>query len=165
MIVIAIDAGASTGMTTARVDENGIVEILKIDQFVADWDTTVTYIRQQVDGFITRGEEVQLVAEQFDLRPHNRFVADLTPVKINATLEYLLSLSGTIEPIVWQTPGMAKKLVTDEVLKNLGWYVTGKDVGYKDANDAKDSLRHLVYYLVHNQENRWVVEGGWPRDE
>ena len=96
-----------------------------------------------------------IVAEQFDLRPSNKFTADLTPVKVNAVLDWL------VDDVHYQTPAQAKGLVKDATLKNLGWWLTGKDVGYKDANDVRDAFRHLVYYLVHEMRHKWTLEGGW----
>ena len=50
-----------------------------------------------------------IVCEQFDLRPGNNFLADLTPVKINSVLGWELG------DIVWQTPAMAKTTMPDNV--------------------------------------------------
>ena len=136
--VIAIDPGVNTGIVVACVEEE--VEILHFDQFIC----------HQYPG-------AMIVAEQFDLRPGNKFSADLTPVKVNAILDWL------VDDIHYQTPAQAKGLVKDATLKNLGWWLTGKDVGYKDANDVRDAFRHLVYYLVHEMRNKWTLDNGWPR--
>ena len=79
-------------------------------------------------------------------------------MKVNAILDYKY-----LGRITYQTPAQAKGLVKDEALKNLGWWLTGKDVEYKDANAVRDAFRHLVYYLVHEAKNKWTLEGGWPR--
>lgn len=150
--VITIDPGVSTGLVVARVEEE--VEILHFDQFICSTHVeTARRIKQVLDTY----PDAVIVAEQFDLRPSNKFSADLTPVKVNAVLDWL------VDDVHYQTPAQAKGLVKDSVLKNLGWWLTGKDVSYKDANDVRDAFRHLVYYLVHQMHHKWTLDTGWPR--
>lgn len=150
--VIAIDPGVNTGIVVARVEEE--VEIVHFDQFIcATHVETAHRIKQVLDTY----PDAVIVAEQFDLRPGNKFTADLTPVRVNAILDWLVG------DIHYQTPAQAKGLVKDAVLKSLGWWLTGKDVGYKDANDVRDAFRHLVYYLVHQMRHKWTLDTGWPR--
>ena len=150
--VIAIDPGVNTGLVVARVEEE--VEILHFDQFICSTHTeTAELIKHYLDEY----PQAIVVAEQFDLRPSNRFTADLTPVKVNAILDWF------VDDIHYQTPAQAKGLVKDATLKNLGWWLTGKDVDYKDANDVRDAFRHLVYYLVHELKHKWTLDNGWPR--
>lgn len=152
MIIQTIDPGVSTGVVIARVDAE--VEILYFDQFICSTHVETSKI---LEDLINRFDVDVVVSEQFDLRPSNKFTADLTPVKINAVLDWL------VDDIHYQTPAQAKGLVKDATLKNLGWWLTGKDVNYKDANDVRDAFRHLVYYLVHDLKHKWTLEGGWPR--
>lgn len=150
--VIAIDPGVNTGIVVARVEEE--VEILHFDQFICTTHVETAHrIKQVLDAY----PDTMIVAEQFDLRPGNKFTADLTPVKVNAVLDWL------VDDIHYQTPAQAKGLVKDATLKNLGWWLTGRDVGYKDANDVRDAFRHLVYYLVHEMHHKWTLDTGWPR--
>nr|DAJ48596.1 MAG TPA: Monokaryotic chloroplast 1 junction resolvase, DNA BINDING.86A [Caudoviricetes sp.] len=157
--IIAIDPGVSTGLVAAYIDDSGVVEIKEFDQRTfSDYTDTVDWILQVIDKCYRQTNSTPIVVcEQFDLRPGNKFNADLTPVKINAVLEYKLPR------VVFQIPAQAKGLVKDSVLKNIGWWATGKTIGQKDANDVRDALRHLVYYLVHVEKNHWVLELGWPR--
>lgn len=158
--VLALDAGLSTGWVRARVHDDGAVEILELHQEKAeDWRNHVLRLRQAlIDADV-------LVYERFDLRPGNKFLADLTTVKINSAVEYLLvadPLLQHVEP-VQQTPAQAKGLVSNAVLKQIGWWPTGKTVGAPDADDVRDALRHLVHYEVKAKRNKWLSEAGWPR--
>ena len=153
--VISIDPGVSTGVVVAQVRDGGEVEILHFDQFICDNHIGTAEILIRL---IDQHPGAHIVSEQFDLRPGNKFNADLTPVKVNAILDYKYPGCTT-----YQTPAQAKGLVKDQALKNLGWWLTGKDVNYKDANDVRDAFRHLVYYLVHEDKNKWTLDGGWPR--
>jgi hypothetical protein len=47
-------------------------------------------------------------------------------------------------PLTLQSPGSAKKLGTDDRLKDLGWYTPGK-------GHANDAARHLLLYCVNNE--------------
>lgn len=166
---VAIDAGVSTGIVIAGAHTDGSIEILHYDQFVCDnhIDTVTTITSAVEDIAIELGLfqcHFTIIMEQFDLRPQNKFIADLTTVKVNAALEYELTWHWTLaEEIIYQTPAQAKGLVKNSALKNLGWYLTGKQVNAKDANDVNDAMRHLVYYLVKHKKNIWVSEGGWPK--
>ena len=159
--ILAIDCGVSTGYVVAEVHDDDMVEILEQGQFVeSNYCVTVSRLEAAVDIF----DVTTIVTERFDLRPGNKFTADLTTVKVNAALQFLQH-DRWVNPVEWveQTPAQAKSLVSNEVLKNLGWYPTGKDVGYKDANDVRDAYRHLVFLLVTARKNRWISEGGWPK--
>ena len=80
--IIAVDPGVNTGIVVARVEEE--VEILLFDQFICSTHTqTVELIKRYLDQY----PGAAVVAEQFDLRPGNKFTADLTPVKVNAILD------------------------------------------------------------------------------
>ena len=153
--VISIDPGVSTGVVVARVHDTSEVEILHFDQFICDSHVGTAEILVRL---IDQHPGARIVSEKFELRPGNKFNADLTPVKVNAILDYKYPGRTT-----YQTPAQAKGLVKDQALKNLGWWLTGKDVNYKDANDVRDAFRHLVYYLVHEAKNKWTLDGGWPR--
>lgn len=168
-VLVAIDAGVSTGMVIAGEHADGSIEILLYDQFICDnfIDTVSTITTRFEDTLIVHGLfdlQITFIVEQFDLRPNNKFVADLTTVKVNSALEYELAWHCSAAVVmVHQTPAQAKSLVSNEVLKNLGWYLTGKSVNYKDANDVNDAMRHLVYYIAKTKKNRWIFEGGWPK--
>lgn len=45
-------------------------------------------------------------------------------------------------PVVFQSAANAKKLCTDALLKQYGWY------GYGKNDHQRDAIRHLLYYLI-----------------
>lgn len=49
--------------------------------------------------------------------------------------------------VVMQSPGDAKKMVTNDLLDRLGLFVRRADVNQRDANDANDASRHAVLLL------------------
>ncbi len=156
--VLAIDAGESTGVAVVDFTETG-PELRYLSQFIAGVVETVFDIHDLIVDY----QPVAVVAEQFDLRPGNKFLADLSTVYRNGALEYMLAVDFAMDP-VWQTPAQAKGLVHDLVLKRYGpaFWPTGKTVGYKDAHDARDALRHAIRYGVEVLEHLPTAKKGWP---
>lgn len=159
--VLAIDAGESTGMAVVDFTETG-PELVSLSQFIAGTTGTMRWLA----GIIETYEVETVVAEQFNLRPGNKFLADLSTVYRNGALEYMLAVDFAMAP-VWQTPAQAKGLVSDKVLKRLGdeFWPTGRTVGQKDADDARDALRHAIYYAVTTLKHRPTIELGWPKEK
>lgn len=145
--ILAVDAGVSTGWVLGQqpsdpYDEGS--EILDFGQFRSEhWEETVTELLTKLTS-----EPTTLVIEQFDLRPNNKFRADLTTVKVNSTLSYCATAWNPKARIIWQTPGQAKGVITDKALKALGFWPTGKHVGCPDADDVRDAARHFYYYSI-----------------
>lgn len=141
--ILAIDPGHSTGWVIANHDWKDL-HIERFGQFKPTKSPTHTAIVEELEYIIREipmlSPVLEIVVEQFDLRPGNKFLPDLTPVKVNAILDWKW------DNLNYQTPAMAKTLVTDTMLKKLGYWPTGKDVGQPDANDVRDAFRHLVYY-------------------
>lgn len=156
--VLAIDAGESTGLAVVDFTDNGPI-LRHLEQFAGD----VTQTMHRVAAIIRAMDVGVVVAEQFNLRPGNQFVADLSTVYRNGALEYMLAVHFGMDP-VWQTPAQAKGLVSDTVLKRFGpeFWPTGKTVGQKDANDARDALRHAIRYGVEALQHLPTTKKGWP---
>lgn len=156
--VLAIDAGASTGLAVVDFTDDGPA-LIHMHQFIDNTVDTMLVIHDTIVDFVPD----IVVAEQFDLRPSNKFTADLSTVYRNGALEYILAVDFVMTP-VWQTPAQAKRLVSDKVLKRFGrdFWPTGKTVEQKDADDVRDALRHAIYYGATTLEHRPTQERGWP---
>lgn len=145
--ILAVDAGVSTGWVLGEQPSNPYdegSEILDFGQFKHDhWEDTVTELLTKFTS-----DPTTLVIEQFDLRPNNKFRADLTTVKVNSTLSYCATAWNPKARIIWQTPGQAKGVITDKALKALGFWPTGKTVSCPDADDVRDAARHFYYYVI-----------------
>lgn len=137
--VFAYDPGVSTGWVLGVVD-GGDVEIVEFDQFTAAGHVdTARHLMRVIEHY----KPDRIVGERFDLRPHNQFLADLTPVKVNAAMDYATDVG-----VHYQTPTQAKTLVRDATLKALGFWPTGRSVGRPDADDVRDAARHLFCYCA-----------------
>ena len=148
--VFAYDPGVSTGWVLGVVDGDD-VEIVEYDQFVADSHADTAFT---LKGAIWCHKPDVVVGERFDLRPHNQFLADLTPVKVNAIMDYIYDR----RPIVYQTPTQAKTLVRDATLKALGFWPTGRSVDQPDADDVRDAARHLYHYCAMTLRLKGLLE-------
>lgn len=146
--VMAVDAGKSTGIVVADFHDDHEFSIIHVQQLKHEYWMSNVY-----DILATYNEYAPdvTVCEQFDLRPGNNFLADLTPVKINSVLEW------EIGDIVWQTPAMAKTTIPNNVLKILGFWPTGSTVGQPDADDARDAGRHLFLWAVTRRHDEDVI--------
>jgi len=90
------------------------------------------------------------VSEQFTLLNHD-YVANVEPVRIEGAMTAL-----GFGPI-WQPPAMmyfcggetkaARKKASQDFLKANDLWLTGKDVGQPDANDAISSTLHALAYF------------------
>jgi len=159
-VILAVDAGVSTGAVLGEV-RDGDIEVLCVNQFICN---TFTDTVDRLMSMVYANNVDTVVTERFDLRPGNKFTADLTTVQVNAALQYTLQ-SELIVEWVEQTPAQAKTLVTDAALKRLGWWVTGKQFDYKDANDARDALRHLARYGVVELRLQELANAGWGEED
>lgn len=146
--VMVVDPGKSTGIVVGDFYDDREFSIIHVHQLKHEhwmsnvYDILATYNEYAPDV---------IVCEQFDLRPSNNFLADLTPVKINSVLEW------EIGDIVWQTPAMAKTTIPDHVLKSLDFWPTGSTVGQPDADDARDAGRHLFLWAVTKRHDEGVI--------
>lgn len=163
--VLAIDAGRSVGAAVIDFPWGSSPNLRHVHQFRHDDD--VTLYKAVVDLLYKYHYVDVLVVEQFDLRPGNKFVADLTPVKLNAVIEFENAHHPKRSPIpmVWQTPAQAKGLVSNEALKNLGMWPTGKTVDQPDADDARDAIRHAIRYGVNVLKHMPTISEGWPQEQ
>lgn len=108
-------------------------------------------VRCQAEGSrLSAGTVPQIstvVEEDFILRERTQDRSLLSPVRVNAKVEYAVGASGIIQPddIVLQST-QVKRVVTDERLERWGFWVPGKP-------HARDALRHLLAFMreVHSQ--------------
>lgn len=142
--VVAIDPGLTVGIVVAEVFADDL-DILYYNQVrFEDFAEASRYVLEVIRNH--DAGDTHVVAERFDLRPGNNFLPELTPVKVNAVLEFNLGPGN----ITYQTPAQAKRVVTNPMLKQLGYYdaLMGSKFGQPDANDVRDAFRHLIYYSL-----------------
>lgn len=106
------------------------------------------------DGYMEIIEgDVTVVSEKFVPLPAPRSfkLNELEPIRIEGALDVM------VDDVVWQrssamvlaggdTPAQRKKN-SDDVLRRMGLWSTGKEVHYKDANDVNSAQKHAIAYL------------------
>lgn len=149
LYVLAVDPGKSTGWVLALVSQNDLV-VLEYGQEIEDVRDTIDRVRAKVEEITsTPDTNLVVVTERFVVRTGAGFFPDVTPLKINATLDYLYAPGGRVH-LRTQLPSQAKALVSNDSLKRLGYYpfLMGSKIGQPDADDVRDAFRHLIYFGV-----------------
>jgi hypothetical protein len=70
---------------------------------------------------------------------------------------------GNWQPATAQTlrrgksPAESRKL-TNRLLEEKGYWMTGADIGQPDSNDVNSTTRHILHYLVHSLKHEPTIE-------
>lgn len=151
--LLSIDPGLSSGVTLWEYGDSKPAELLKswqveggIEGFL-EWNT---YNDRYTDD---------VVVEKFTPR-QSLTLASAEPLLIEGaliTLGYVPPYQPGGKNVNWQHPAQmyftggddlaAKKKRAHKWLKDKGLYVTGKDVGCKDANDVRSSMLHAMVWF------------------
>jgi hypothetical protein len=109
------------------------------------WRDAVTY----VDKWTTAAKDVRIGSERYTI-PTGRSVvtAQLDAIMCNGALDWLSSQREVT--FVLQPRAEVKKLVTDAVLRKLGWYKKTKD------GHANDAARHAGFMLFSSRPDLWL---------
>jgi hypothetical protein len=107
--------------------------------------------------------ETTHVCEKFVPLPVPRTfkTAELEPIRIEGMIEdrldgnviwqrssaMVLSQRGVLSAMTDRQKTAARKRASDDVLRSMGLWTTGKQVGMKDANDVNSAQKHAVAYL------------------
>lgn len=169
--LISIDGGMSTGVVIGKYSEHlpftlmhafqfeGGVEgfIENVETFYDDEDSTKTvWLGQPQDTWFDI-ETATVIAEKFAARGSGNgfsYRTDaLEPLRVEGALlamglnpewrqppkQYFMAPAGT--------PLNEKKKLSHKWLKDKGLYIAPKDVGCKDANDARSAALHCIAWL------------------
>lgn len=151
--ILGVDPGGVTGLCRLEIDaevgDGGSVvdrvhkcEMRQIGG--PEWDHVDLIMEMGVD--VVGGYAVDYFAvESFVLRVGlNRGAASrtetLSPIRVTAMLEYALWSRQEDIPVILQSPGDAKSVVTDERLKEWGLYVGPKE----RLRHQRDAQRHAL---------------------
>lgn len=147
--ILAIDPGMSTGVfwgfykpkhklkrITSRQLEGGLDSLIHDSWFIELVGTVDT-----------------VVFEKFEPRPMERQYRsdELEPLRIEGFVKYLrpdVHFQSPAAMVLRTGKDQAeRKRKSDDVLRKSGLWLTGKDVGFKDANDANAATKHALAYM------------------
>lgn len=134
MTIIAVDPGKTTGLawTLDHHVSSPVAQQADVEHFY-EWI-----------GRAPVTLPVTFVVERFDVGAGTirKSRGEYWSLKLIGLIEFICWKNGY--ELVMQQAVAAKRLITDERLKLLGWWVPGQD-------HARDALRHLALYLVHHE--------------
>lgn len=152
--LLAIDPGNATGWSTWAWSDGYDAPALRIKYGLAQggYDGFMAMLDDQA-----RDVDV-IICEQFHLDGRTAF-PDITPKLLEGALLATQRAGVFVASIHW-SPTSNKAMVRNAALKRGRLWLTGKKVGWTDANDVNDSQRHALAYLkqIHPPTTAWL----WP---
>ena len=147
--IVGVDPGDSTGFAVIRGD-GFRVHVAQGPPHVLD-DFTERF------RFLTYpGIDVLVACERFVVTIETaRHSSQPTALQVTGVVQLIARTHDW--PFYLQTPADAKKLVPNFLLRDLGLYVTPRDVERPDANDANDAVRHALLCLAQRRASAFDV--------
>lgn len=138
--ILAFDPGAATGIAEGFFSDTEALQLV---------DCLLVPYPMWTDAWLTLSEykHDHVVSEKFVLSGGNEFVADLTPVKVEGTLDLLYG-----DELHYRTRDL-KSQVSDDLLREIGWWKTGEDVEWEDGRDVNDAINHMLGYVAFDLQH------------
>jgi hypothetical protein len=138
---VGVDPGPSTGLSIIRGD--GVrVHIQQGSPSAVLDDFSIRF-----PFLCAPGADVLVGCERFVVTEQTaRNSSQPVPLQVIGIVEQLARLHDWTFKL--QSPSDAKHFVHNDVLRNAGLWVTGRDVEQHDANDANDATRHALMVLA-----------------
>jgi len=158
--VVSFDPGGTTGWA--------VFEVHDVAMWSADYPITANVswwaageyggrLDDQADQMVelcSHWETAEVVSERFTLRKFLPEPSVLDPVRLNAKLQYAIRPRR-----VWpQDPSLAMTTVTDDRLRDMGYYSHEYLVGKPHARDA---VRHALTWMRRRKEDFREHGVGW----
>lgn len=165
--LLSIDPGVSTGIVLASYTDTTPVAVEQVWQVPGGLTGFKRWMSKYYNG-PTYGwgvgsrvyYPVRLIAERFVPLSGGGFshTSDtVEPLRIEGALRAWGIMPDSYDDERWQRPQAMvlasgatraeRKKNSDNVLRHMGLWHTGKQVGMKDANDVNSACKHLVAYL------------------
>lgn len=156
------DTGMSQGVVRAIYTPDTLPVIAWKVQFEGGLDAVVETLANGYDHNGPpdgNGYPDELVCEKFRPMPRAYKANEWESLRVEGALAM-----WAMTPITWQyndqllIGGMSQnrdrrrrtaenKRAADDVLREMGLWTTGKEIGMKDANDVNSAMKHLIAYL------------------
>jgi hypothetical protein len=144
--IIAVDPGKMTGLAAFRMTADALT-------LLASAECPEDDVIQTFRAWYTATKPV-VVIERFviNARTVSNSQAPFSLEVIGAVKQVLRDNRTSVDTIVWQSPGDAKKMAPNDRLRRLGtWHVGG-------AGHANDAIRHGVLYAIrHGFKSRLLL--------
>lgn len=139
--IYSFDPGAVTGFGVGYFSDK---EPLKIE-----YVESITYpgMLARMPAFIASRPDY-VVAELFTSRTDNDFAPDVLGVRVEGLLDF------AFDNRVLYRPRTKKEQVSDDLLREKGLWVTGKDVDWTDGRDANDTIIHMLGFVAFDLQHK-----------
>lgn len=146
--IIGLDPGESTGLLGLRVDRDHVDVFLRYQGVPPD---ALHQLEKVVRDVNVWNEPTLIAAERFTTTDRTgKRSSQPTPQRVLGAAEQLTYAYTNVEFIL-QQPADAKKLASNDRLRELGFYTRADLVGRPDANDVNDAARHALLALAHRR--------------
>lgn len=155
--ILSFDPGKSSGIAFVAFDESAVYldDVWQVENGVIGlWDWVETNV------YTVGASNTTIISEKFTPLSgggFNQTLDSVEPLRAEGALIALGLMPDYPDPR-WRRPDRQylygggslaeKKRRAHRFLKDSGFYVTGKDVGCKDANDARSAMLHGLSYLA-----------------
>lgn len=162
-VLVSIDPGGTTGWSVLGVHPEALCEPdVAILNNIEHWSHgqiggDENDQAAELLGLIDSWPGCCVLFEDFILRTSVSSREVLSPVRLTARVEFGLHLSGGDIPVFKQMPSEAKSVVTDERLRQWGFYQ--REGGLEHARDAD---RHGLTWLRKCKQFEWMRRQCWP---
>src|SRR5688500_3498673 len=160
--LMAVDPGGTTGWAVFWIPTaNMLVRDLRILEDAEYRCGQATgpeeqQVKELIDVMRDIGD-APVIIEDFILRQFRQDRGLLSPVRVTAMLEFAIWERGwdAAHPIRKQQASLAKSTVTDERLRDWGFWEPGMP-------HARDALRHALTFLRRAKADRALARWAWP---
>jgi len=172
--IIAFDPGVSTGISMGRFSENRPFE--HVNSWQVSGGLMGLILGKYLEDFRedSSGNEYHIISEKFVPLSGGGFhhtLDSVEPLRIEGALIARGLMPDYPDPR-WQrassqvikggrTPAERKKN-SDNLLREHGMWMTGKDVWQPDANDANSATKHILWYMKNTLKHEPTIKEFWP---
>lgn len=142
-LIIGVDPGNSTGYSIFLDDA-------RLTYGQMDSDEAVSEISEVLLQYHRHPDIKSVVAcERYQQGQRNRFTQQATALHVISAIRTEAHRYGVA--VLLQAPNDAKHLASNNLLRSLHLWLTGSDVGQKDADDVNDATRHVLLWMARNR--------------
>lgn len=153
MRVLAVDPGMETGLVYAELGDDSLTILDRLQ------------VTGGLEGFVEHMERVgyqsPVVCEKFRVTPRVFRAAEVEALRIEGAVlalwtDVVFQYNDAMLIGGRQGTRAGNKRAADDVLRKMGLWTTGSQIGRPDANDVNAAMKHLVHYL-NGIDNPYVV--------
>jgi hypothetical protein len=147
--IAGLDPGESTGLLVLQLTSAGGVSVRT--RYQGPPSEALQRLEDVVRSAALWRQDVLIAGERFTVTDRTgKRTSQPTPLKVLGAAEQLAYQYTNVE-FTLQSPADAKKLASNDVLRDVGFYTRASDVGCPDANDVNDAARHALLGLMRRK--------------